>query len=111
MLGRELIVDIENIEEYQLLETIETIKPLMEKIIKDCFLNVKDFSEFQFEPHGVTMLYLLSESHLTIHTYVNERSCSINLYTCNIRTDLNLCLEIIYDYFNKTLIKKKIINR
>ena len=111
MLGRELIIDIKDIEEYKLLETIETIKPLMEKIIKDCYLNVKDSSEFQFEPFGVTMLYLLSESHLTIHTYPEKKSCSINLYTCSPNTDLILCLEIIYDYFNKPLIKKKIINR
>jgi S-adenosylmethionine decarboxylase len=111
MLGRELIIDIEKIEDYQVLERIETIRPLMEKIIENCFLNVKNFSEFQFEPYGVTMLYLLSESHLTIHTYVNERSCSINLYTCNDKTDLNQCLEIIYEYFKKPSIKKLILTR
>lgn len=111
MLGRELIIDIEDIEEYQLLEKIESIKPLMEKIIKHCFLNVKNFSEFQFEPHGVTMLYLLCESHLTIHTYPEKKSCSINLYTCNVKTDLNLCLEIIYDYLKKPFIRKLILTR
>ena len=40
MLGRELIVDVEDIEEYSVLETIDGIKPLMEKIIENCKLKV-----------------------------------------------------------------------
>jgi hypothetical protein len=40
MLGRELIIDVEDIEEYSVLETIDGIRPLMEKIIENCKLNV-----------------------------------------------------------------------
>ena len=68
MLVRELIIDVEDIKDYSELETIDGIKPLMEKIIDNCKLNVVGMCEHQFSPYGATVLYLLSASHLTIHT-------------------------------------------
>jgi S-adenosylmethionine decarboxylase len=111
MLGKELIADVEDIEDYSVLETIDGIRPLMEKIIENCGLNGVGKCEHQFSPYGATMLYLLSESHLTVHTYVKERSCSINLYTCNPNTDFKEALEIIYKFFKQPFIIKKIMER
>ncbi len=34
MLGRELIIDVEDIDNYLVLETVYGVKPLMEKILK-----------------------------------------------------------------------------
>lgn len=111
VLGRELIVDIDDIEDITALETIEGIKPLMEQIINYCKLNVVGCCEYQFNPYGATILYLLSESHFTIHTYPEKKACSINLYTCNSNTDFSVALDIIYNYFNKPFIIKKILSR
>ena len=111
VLGRELIVDIEDIENYLVLENIYGVKPLMEEIIQRCKLNVVSQCEYQFSPVGATMLYLLSESHLTVHTYPEKRACSINLYTCNPNTDLNDALDIIYGFFKQPYITKKIMIR
>ena len=111
VLGRELIVDVEDIENYLILENIYGVKPLMEEIIQRCKLNVVSQCEYQFSPVGATMLYLLSESHLTIHTYPEKRACSINLYTCNPNTDLNDALDIIYGFFKQPYITKKIMIR
>ncbi len=71
MLGslRELIVEVEDIENFLVLENIYGVKPLMEEIIQRCNSNVVSQCEYQLSPVGATMLYLLSESHLTIHTY------------------------------------------
>ena len=111
MVGKELIVDVENIEDYTVLKTIEGIKPLMEKIIETCELNVVGKCEYQFSPFGATMLFLLKESHLTIHTYVEERACSINLYTCNNNTDFIAVLDIIYTFFKHPFMIKKVFER
>ncbi len=50
VLRRELIVDVENIENYLVLENIYGVKPLMEEINKRCNLNVVSQSEYQFSP-------------------------------------------------------------
>jgi S-adenosylmethionine decarboxylase len=36
----------------------------------------------KFEPQGVTGICLLSESHISIHTYPELRKCYADIYTC-----------------------------
>ncbi len=103
-LGKELTADVEDIEDYSVLETIEDIKPLMEKKIESCRLHVVGKCQQQFSPYGATMLYLLSESHLTLHTYVKEKACSINSYTCNLKTYFKEALDIVYGCFKQPYI-------
>ena len=111
-LGKHILIDVYNIINYELLEKVETIKPLMEEIINKCKLNVVGELKHQFHPVGVTLLYLLSESHFSIHTYPQMKACSIDLYTCNLTTDFDKVLDIIYKYFNgDCIILKKIIER
>jgi len=40
-------------------------------------------------PGGVTGLYLLSESHLAWHTYPESALCTLNLYCCRERAELD----------------------
>ena len=87
--GKHLIVDVINIVNYELLNTIDGVKPLMENIINGVNLNVVGEVHNQFEPVGATCLYLLSESHLSIHTYPELRFCAIDLYCCN--ESINMC--------------------
>ena len=110
--GKHLIADVMNIMNFELLKTIEGVEPLMKKIIEEMRLNVVGEVKHQFEPYGATMLYLLSESHLSIHTYVDERYAAIDLYYCNPNIDMNKVLEIIYNFFNgECIIRKITINR
>ena len=47
-----------------------------------------------FSPHGVTFLYLLSESHLSIHTWPEKSYASIDMYTCGSSIPLIAISEI-----------------
>ena len=62
-------------------------------------LNVVDKCSHQFEPHGATFVYLLAESHLTLHSFVDEGKVSIDLFTCNLGTEFDKIKQIICDYF------------
>jgi hypothetical protein len=57
VLGKNLIADEEDIDDYSVLETIDGIRPLLKKIIENCKLNVVGKCEYQFSPYGATMLY------------------------------------------------------
>lgn len=107
--GKHLIADVINISNFELLKTIDGVEPLMKKIIDDIKLNVVEEVKHQFQPHGATLLYLLSESHLSIHTFVDERYCTIDLYCCNPEIEMNDVLEIIHNYFGGECIIRKII--
>ena len=112
MHGKHLIADVINIADYELLNTVDGVKPLMQTIINDMDLHVVGEVHKQFEPIGATCLYLLSESHLSIHTYPEIRYCAIDLYCCNDSIDMDDVLEIIYNYFdNNCIITNKVIDR
>jgi len=45
------------------------------------------------------MIYLLSESHLSIHTFVDEGKVTIDLFTCSLGVENEKIKNIIKDYF------------
>jgi S-adenosylmethionine decarboxylase len=110
--GLHLIVDVLNITNTKPLETIEGVEPLMKKIIEAGKLTVVGQVHKQFEPIGATMLYLLSESHLSIHTYPEKNYCAIDVYCCNLNLNVPEIVSVINDYFNgDCVIMKKLIER
>ena len=86
-LGTEWVVDASGCDVKRLAD-IAQLKLVFERIIHDLELNVLgEISWHQFpEPGGVTGLALLSESHLTCHTYPEFGAASFNLYCCRDRT-------------------------
>jgi len=53
----------------------------------------------KFEPQGVTVICLLSESHISIHTWPEESKAAVDVYTCG---DCNpkIGCDIIIDKLN-----------
>jgi S-adenosylmethionine decarboxylase len=50
--------------------------------LNEAGFGVEDVIEKRFEPHGYTALFLLSESHLAIHTFPEEGQTYIELSSC-----------------------------
>lgn len=59
-----------------------------------CVLSVQSK---QFEPQGATVLVLLSESHLSIHTYPEKGFAAIDCYTCGETVDPQLAIDYLVD--------------
>ena len=112
MVGKHLIANVNNISSHKCLEKVETIQLLMKEIIEKCNLNVVGELHHQFEPIGATLLYLLAESHLSVHTFPEGHYCTIDLYHCSNNVDFDKALDIIYNFFNgDCIIIKHIIER
>lgn len=112
MIGKHLIINVNNIGNSKCIEKVETIQPLMREIIEKNNLNVVGELHHQFEPIGATLLYLLAESHLSIHTFPQDSYCAIDLYHCSNNVDFDNVLDIIYKFFNgDCIITKHIIDR
>jgi S-adenosylmethionine decarboxylase len=80
--GTHIIIDIYQIFDNEPLKFNDTIIIILDKIVEKFNLNVVGKVIHQFEPFGVTGVYVLSESHLSIHTFVEERKIALDLYTC-----------------------------
>lgn len=64
-------------------QNIEHIKSVIEKN-----LTVVNRIEHKFTPQGETIVFILSESHFTLHTYPENKFISMDIYICNLETDL-----------------------
>lgn len=111
MQGTHVIIDISDITNNDILKYENTIIELMDKIVEEFQLNVVNKVMHQFTPFGVTGVYVLSESHLSIHTFVEERKIAMDLYTCTKFTRTKELLEFIHLYFDDCHINHNIIDR
>ena len=86
LVGKQILIDVKNIESDRL-KTVESLKPFMDKVVQELNLNVVGECSHQFKkdnvPYGATMVYLLSKSHLSIHTFVDEGKITLDLFTCS----------------------------
>jgi S-adenosylmethionine decarboxylase len=60
----------------------EVIKCRIKNIVELSGFGVESISEKYFEPQGYTLVYLLSESHLAIHTFPEEGTTYLELSSC-----------------------------
>jgi S-adenosylmethionine decarboxylase proenzyme len=59
------------------------LERLLGKAIKKSGLTLITTSAHKFEPVGVTVIALIGESHVVIHTYPEARHASIDIFTCS----------------------------
>lgn len=58
-----------------------------------------------FQPNGLTLVYLLSESHASIHTYPECNACFVDLFTCG-----NSCTSVGFDQALRSYLQPKTVN-
>lgn len=103
--GKHLIADIKEIKNTNLLNNINKVRLLLDAICNDYNYTILHKSEHKFTPYGFTILYLLSESHLSIHTFPERNYFAFDLYTCRESPDDSAYLEIynvLLQAFNAT---------
>lgn len=61
----------------------ERLRDLLDDALKKANFQVLNFMEHHFEPQGYTAIWLLSESHLAVHTFPEEGKAYIELSSCN----------------------------
>lgn len=85
---------------------IEAIKEIIEKN-----LTVVSRTEHKFSPHGETIVFILAESHFSIHTYPENNYISMDIYVCNMETNLEKILDEIKKAVPCQKTETKIIQR
>jgi len=112
--GKHLICDFKNIENKELLNSIDNLKEMCRSICKIHDFSILEECEHQFKPIGCTFLFLLSESHLSVHTFPEKNYVAFDLYTCREYSDNYIYTNIYYYLVNQFKAKEstmKIIDR
>jgi S-adenosylmethionine decarboxylase len=85
-LGTEWLIDATGCDPTALAD-LDRLREIFECVIRDLDLHViGEIAWHQFDhPNGISGLALLSESHITCHTYPEFRAATFNLYCCRNR--------------------------
>lgn len=67
---------------FVLLDDIEYLISLLENAAVASGATVVQTIHKKFDPQGATVLCLLSESHISIHTWPEEGKAACDVYTC-----------------------------
>lgn len=79
-IGRHLTVDMYGCG-FDNLNNLEFIKIALLAAIEEANMTLLNANYHQFEPYGLAALALLTESHLTIHTYPDLGYAAIDIFT------------------------------
>lgn len=97
--GINLIVNLYNIFDKDLLNSLSAGRPILDSLVSKLNLHTVAIAEHQFHPIGYTIAYVLSESHFTIHTYPEYKSCYIDIFCCNDKFNAQRALKEIKETF------------
>jgi len=98
--GKHMICDIKNIKNHTLINDPQQLTQLLDNICETYKYTILQKSQYEFEPQGFTAVYLLSESHISIHTYPENNYAAIDIYTCRQYPD-NQTYNDIYKFLIK----------
>lgn len=89
------IIEYNGIAESSPLNDLYCLLRMLQAIIQECNLTVLNVSYHQFQPYGVTALYLLSESHVSIHTWPESNRFALDVYSCKEGYDVDAIIALI----------------
>lgn len=93
------------------LSHLEELLATMEKATRASGATLLDKISYVFPPNGLTAVFLLSESHLSIHTYPEHGSCFIDLFTCGDHCSAVGFHEILMEYLKPKQVCAKLFLR
>jgi hypothetical protein len=140
MVGKHLFLTAHAVRDKAVLETLEIGLPLFKEIVAACDLHVvnecgreyrsacrsvfsttnpdafglnpKDLEcGHQFEPYGYTYVFLLSESHMSVHTYPEYGSFYLDIFCCNKDFNPRKALETVKKLFGTDIVDWNIVDR
>ena len=108
-MGHHVLVSLYGIS-FRLLDDLAGIVKAFEEAVDVCGATVLNRFSHQFSPQGVTIVYALAESHISIHTFPESGSCAIDVYTCG-TMDSKKGMQVLIDYFKPIEVSMQEISR
>lgn len=71
----------------------EKIFQACQEAIDKSKMMVESCTRKQFKPHGMTSVWILSESHFTLHTYPEHGYLTVDCYTCGNEGDPQAAID------------------
>lgn len=92
--------------DYEEINSVDFLKNLSKEIAAKVKVNEIKKISHEFSPQGVTVVSMLAESHIALHSWPEYNYLSITVFSCSSR-DPEKCLPIIKDNLEHSNIRKQ----
>lgn len=95
----------------QKLDDLDLLVNLLKSAAYETGATVLDFCSKKFEPQGVTIVIMLSESHISIHTWPEKGEAIIDVFTCGEEVEPLWAVPVIVSELQPNRYTVEMINR
>lgn len=109
--GTHVLVNVYDVPHAELLTHLDSGISTLDSIVRELQFHVVAQAGHQFSPMGYSYAYVLSESHFTIHTYPEYKSCYIDMFCCNPAFDPVHAVQVIQQKFHTQNVRYQVTRR
>lgn len=93
-MGKHLLLEVYDVQ-FNLLNNVQCLEEVMIKGIERAKMTILNIFSHCFIPQGCTIVIALSESHVSCHTWPENGSIAIDVYTCGDGNPKLIALELL----------------
>lgn len=96
-LGRQLVVELWDCARW--VDDPDALRAALTEAVKRAGATLIDVQVHPFNPHGVSGMALLAESHISVHTWPELGYVALDVFTCGERVRPEAAVEVFRDLF------------
>ena len=110
LIGKHLTIDMYGCI-FKTLDDVDFVKETMLAAVKEGNMTLLNFTCHKFEPQGLTILALLAEGHMSVHTYPTMSYTAVDIFTIGEQSSPNQSIRVLKQSFKPEKIKTTNIKR
>lgn len=109
-LGQHYIVEASGCDP-EIISSVSAVEEILVKAADLAGVQIWSISFHRFQPHGVSGVVVISESHLSVHTWPEVGYVALDIYTCGKDAKPEIAVEYALEQFKATSVHVTEISR
>ncbi len=109
-LGRHILAEFYECDN-EILNDVQRIENYMKRAALECGATIVSSTFQTFNPHGVSGVVVIAESHLAIHTWPEYGYAAVDVFTCGETINPNIASDALKEYLKAKSSKIVQVNR
>ena len=93
------------------LNQVDELREMLLDAVRSVSLEPLEVVSHRYHPQGASVVILISESHITIHTWPEHGYAAVDLFSCRLDVDPNLVGQVLDASLNPSRSEIQIIER
>jgi len=89
----------------------DTVRAIIEEVVDEAELTRVGSVYKQFNPHGVTGIVLIAESHVSIHTWPEYGLINLDIFTCGDTSKAERAFKLFIEKFKPKSYRHYVLDR